>query len=148
MPENFWKTKPLADFNENEWESICTHCGKCCQIKLEDDDSGDIFYTNLVCRYFDTQNCSCTCYQTRCQKVPNCLKLTPINLKNISWIPEDCAYNILQKTGDLPNWHPLVTGKPLDETRTVKGSVISETSIPEEQWEDYIIEDEKDNDGR
>ena len=139
---NFWQTKKLSEFSPDEWESICTRCGKCCQIKLQDEDTDEIFYTDLVCRYFDIDHCNCTQYHNRCRLVPTCLKLTPQNLAHINWIPHDCAYHILQTTGDLPDWHPLKTGQALAQERSVHGKVISETMVAEDEWEDHIIEDE------
>ena len=139
---NFWQTKKLSEFSPDEWESICTLCGKCCQIKLQDEDTDEIFYTDLVCRYFDIDHCNCTQYQNRCRLVPTCLKLTPQNLAHINWIPYDCAYHILQTTGDLPDWHPLKTGQTLAPEHSIQGKVISETMVAEDEWEDHIIEDE------
>lgn len=144
MTKNFWKEKKPQEFTSEEWESICTRCGKCCQIKLEDEDNGDIFYTDLVCRHFDHETCCCSQYKNRCTLVPTCLKLTPENWNTIPWIPQDCAYNILNKTGNLPEWHPLVSGQPLPSERSVKGKVVSENLVPEDEWEDHIIEDEDD----
>lgn len=142
MSEPFWKTKPLNQFTESEWESICTHCGHCCQIKLQDDQTEDIYFTDIVCRYFDTEKCCCTEYDNRCTLVPTCLKLTPNNLDSIPWMPEVCAYRILKESGELPSWHPLITKAPLAESLSVKGKVISELLVDEEEWEDHIIEDE------
>jgi len=144
MSKAFWKEKRPQDFTTEEWESICTRCGKCCQIKLQDEDSEDIFYTDLVCRYFDNETCCCSQYKNRCTLVPACLKLTPENWNKIPWIPQECAYHILCQTGDLPDWHPLVTGHPLSDEHSVKGKVVSEALVPEDEWEDHIIEDEDD----
>jgi uncharacterized cysteine cluster protein YcgN (CxxCxxCC family) len=44
----------------------------------------------------------------------------------------------------LPDWHPLVTGDP-NSTHTsgnsIKGITIPETEVPEDDWEDYLIEE-------
>ena len=140
----FWKTKKLSEFTPKEWESVCAHCGQCCLLKLQDEDSGDICYTNVICRYHDCKTHLCTRYADRCTLVPTCLKLTPQNLNDIFWIPETCAYNILNRSGDLPNWHPLVSGKPLPQDRQIDANVVSELDVPEAELEDHIIEDEDD----
>lgn len=142
---NFWQVKKPADFSPEEWESVCTHCGRCCLLKLEDEDSGDIFYTDVVCRYHDCQSHLCKEYANRCALVPACLKLTPQNIGNLSWIPETCAYYILSRTGELPAWHPLVSGQPLPEEFKVPATAVSELLVPEEELEDHIIEDEDDD---
>lgn len=143
MSEKFWKKKSLEDFTSEEWEAICCRCGRCCLIKLQDEDSDEIYYTDLVCRYFNHENCNCTCYEERCRLVPECLKLDIHNVDKIKWMPQACAYRHLYTTGTLPEWHPLITGKPLDEKHSIKGRCTSELLVKEEDWEDHILEDEE-----
>lgn len=137
MANRFWETKKLSEFTEQEWESICMNCGKCCLFKLEDEDSGEIYYTNVVCRYFDRQTCKCTQYANRCQLVPECLKLTKDNVGQIPWMPKTCAYRCLFETNKLPEWHPLLTGKT-DDSHTIKNRCISELEVDEQDLEDHI----------
>ena len=140
MTGEFWKDKKPAEFTTEEWESVCTRCGRCCLIKLQDEKDDAVYYTRIICRYFNDSNCSCTEYANRCRLVPECIKLSPDNWNQIGWMPQDCAYRILAECGDLPEWHPLKTGKPLEKTRSVKNKTVSEKDIPEEEWEDYILE--------
>lgn len=141
MQNRFWDNKKLSDFTEEEWESVCTNCGRCCLIKLQDDDTEEIYYTDVVCRYFDQQNCRCSEYAKRCQLVPACLKLTPQNIDQISWMPQECAYRRLKDSRGLPDWHPLLTGKN-DSSHSIKDHCISEDLVSEDQLEDHIIEEE------
>ena len=141
VSNKFWHTKQPNEYTVEEWESVCTRCGKCCLVKLQDEDSDDIFYTDVICRYHDPKTNNCTQYSKRCELVPSCLKLNPQNIGNIPWIPETCAYYILAKTGTLPAWHPLITGKPLPKEFMVPANSISELLVPEEELEDHIIED-------
>ncbi len=143
MSKNFWENKSLAEFTPAEWESICCRCGKCCLIKLQDEDSDDVWYTDLVCHYFNQADCSCSCYDERCKLVPECLKLDIHNVDKIQWMPRSCAYRFLYTTGTLPDWHPLVTGKPLSAEHSVKNRCTSELLVKEEDWEDHILEDEE-----
>lgn len=126
-----------------DWENICTNCGKCCLIKLQFDGEEEVCYTNLVCKHFDHNTCKCTIYETRTTIVPECLKLTPDNVAQISWMPKTCAYRILHETGKLPDWHPLITGNPLEDKHSIKGKCINQEQVAEEDWEDYIIENDQ-----
>jgi len=47
VSEPFWR-KPLEDLNQAEWESLCDGCGRCCLVKLEDEDTGEIHFTDIA----------------------------------------------------------------------------------------------------
>lgn len=138
----FWETKKPSDFTPEEWEAVCTNCGHCCRLKLQDDETDDIYYTDIVCQYFDAETCRCREYQNRCTLVPECLKLTSENIGNISWIPQNCAYRCLYETGNLPDWHPLITGKPLSDEHSVKGKVISEVMVSKDDLEEHLTDED------
>lgn len=138
----FWETKKTSEFTPEEWEAVCTNCGHCCRLKLQDDETDDIYYTDIVCQYFDAETCRCREYQNRCTLVPECLKLTSENIGNISWIPQNCAYRCLYETGNLPDWHPLITGKPLSDKHSVKGKVISEVMVSEDDLEEHLTDED------
>lgn len=137
----FWKTTPLAAMSRAEWESLCDGCGRCCLHKLEDIDSGRLFYTSVVCRLFDDERCRCTHYAERNRLVPDCLVLTPDNLDGIDFLPDTCAYRLLNEGRDLPDWHPLVSGDPDSVHRagiSVRGKVINETYVHPDDLANYI----------
>lgn len=108
--EPFWRAKPLAAMSAEEWESLCDGCGRCCLVKLEDEDTGAVAYTDVVCRLFDTEGCRCLDYENRSQRVSDCVRLTVDELTRITWLPPTCAYRLIQNGEDLPAWHPLVSG--------------------------------------
>jgi uncharacterized protein len=106
----FWRTTPLAAMNTEQWESLCDGCGRCCLVKLEDEESGAIAYTDVACRLFDAEGCGCRDYAHRSEQVEDCVRLTPEAVATLSWLPPTCAYRLLQEGKDLPFWHPLVSG--------------------------------------
>jgi len=106
----FWETKSLAEMNREEWESLCDNCGKCCLHKLEDDETGEVYYCNVVCHLFDMQRCTCGDYANRATRVPSCAVLTVENILQFGWMPKTCAYRLLSEGKPLPEWHPLITG--------------------------------------
>jgi uncharacterized cysteine cluster protein YcgN (CxxCxxCC family) len=108
----FWRAKTLAQMNAREWESLCDGCGRCCLVKLEDDDTGEVHYTDVGCRLLDAGSCRCRDYRRRQRKVADCVRLTPESVASLSWLPPTCAYRLLDEGRDLPSWHPLVSGDP------------------------------------
>ena len=109
--EPFWRKK-LEDLNQQEWESLCDGCGRCCLVKLEDEDTGEIHYTDLACKLFDEGSCRCSDYENRKAKVPDCVQLTPEAVRSLRWLPRTCAYRLVAEGRDLRWWHPLVSGRP------------------------------------
>lgn len=110
MNTPFWKTTPLEAMSAAEWESLCDGCGKCCLAKLEDEDTGEIHWTTVGCRLFDAGTCRCSDYENRLTRVTDCVRLTPENVRTISWLPGTCAYRLVAEGKDLFWWHPLVSG--------------------------------------
>ena len=134
MNDQFWKRKSLAEMTPDEWESLCDGCGLCCMQKVQDEDSGDVFYTDVACRLFDIDSCRCTDYANRAQQVPGCLVLTPDEKDAYEWLPGSCAYRRLANGLDLPGWHPLITGRPEsvhDAGISMQGKAVSENDTDE-----------------
>jgi uncharacterized protein len=141
--EPFWKTKPLEALDEAEWESLCDGCGRCCLVKLEDEDTGAIHFTNVACRLLDETSCRCSDYRRRRRRVRDCLKLTPDLARNLHWLPPTCAYRLIGEGRDLAWWHPLVSGSPdtvHEAGISVRGRIAaSETDLELDAYPDYIV---------
>lgn len=136
----FWQNKKMEKFTNDEWEQICCRCGLCCLLKIQDEETGDIFYTRVICHLFDREKYLCRMYENRCSLVPECLKVTPENVGKLPWMPRKCAYRILYETGDLPEWHPLKGGVGVPR---LPENLERDNLVDEQMLEDYIIEDEE-----
>lgn len=137
----FWKTKSLADMSRSEWESLCDGCGKCCLLKLEYEDTGEIDHTNVACRQLDLRTCRCRNYRLRRTLVEDCIQLTAEMVGNLSWLPATCAYRLVDEGRDLYWWHPLISGDP--ETVhaagiSARGRAVSEADV--EDIENYVVD--------
>ena len=141
----FWETVPLRKMNPREWEALCDGCGKCCLNKLEDPDTAEIAFTRVACRLLDGETCRCAQYDIRKQIVPECVVLTPKSLPDSAyWMPQTCAYRLLFEGKPLFDWHPLISGDPNsvhDAGVSMWRRTVPEFEVPEEEWEDYIIEE-------
>ena len=140
----FWLAKTLDQMTSAEWESLCDRCGRCCLVKLEDEDTGEIFTTDIACRLFDAGTCSCLSYKSRRKKVADCLKLTPDAVRTIKWLPSTCAYRLLKDGEPLPAWHPLLSGSPEsvhDAAVSVRGRIGgSELTVKLGDYTDHIVD--------
>ncbi|MEQ3692920.1 MAG: YcgN family cysteine cluster protein [Thalassolituus sp.] len=138
----FWETTSLKDMTRKQWESLCDGCALCCLHKLEDEDTEEVYYTDVHCRYMDTANCNCTVYLERQEKVPNCVWLTPDQASKFHWLPDSCAYRVLAEGRKLAEWHPLISGDPNSVHEagvSIKGKGVADNQVAEEDWEDHII---------
>lgn len=139
----FWRSKTLEEMTEAEWESLCDGCGRCCLVKLEDDDTGKIHATDIGCRLFDAATCRCHDYANRSKTVPDCVTLTPEAVRTLPWLPPTCAYRLLGEGRDLPWWHPLVSGDPqtvIAAGVSVRGKVhANEDEVAEEEIVERIV---------
>jgi uncharacterized cysteine cluster protein YcgN (CxxCxxCC family) len=126
MTPPFWKTKTLEEMTQEEWESLCDGCGRCCLHKLRDDDTQEIAWTNVSCRLLDQHSCQCSDYARRRRRVPDCVQLTPGTIAEIDWLPPSCAYRRIKEGRPLAWWHRLVSGDP-DTVHTAGVSVRGRT---------------------
>ncbi len=133
----FWQDKPLQDFTADEWESLCDGCGLCCQIRLEDEDTGEIALSDVACRFLDLCSHRCKDYANRQKNVVDCVKVTPDNVHDLTWLPHSCGYRLVAAGHDLPYWHPLKSGDPLSVHQhgpSMLGDLVSEDEV---DWQDY-----------
>src|SRR5512139_245826 len=107
----FWNEKPLKDLTPAEWESLCDGCGRCCLVKLEDEESGELHYTAVACAELDLESCRCRHYTSRTERVPDCIALSAETISNHAWLPTTCAYRLAAAGEPLPAWHPLLSGR-------------------------------------
>lgn len=142
----FWRRYPLEDLNPAEWEALCDGCAKCCLVKLEEEDTGALVYTNIACRLLDLGTCRCGNYALRRQLVKGCVVLTRENIESVlDWMPATCAYRLRHEGRELPDWHPLVSGDPESVHRagvSYRGRMLSEYDVPEEDWQEFAIEED------
>lgn len=142
MSAKFWEKKILSDMTKTEWESLCDGCGKCCLHKLEDEEDGKLYYTDIACQLLDIESCRCDDYANRVKKVPACLTLTAATLGDVHFLPDTCAYRLLSENKPLESWHPLISGNndSVHEAGiSVSGRVLSETYIHPDDFETRVI---------
>lgn len=141
--ERFWETTSLEEMSDEQWESLCDGCGRCCLQKLQDIDSNVVFFTRISCRQLDLQTCRCKDYQNRKALVPDCTQVRPLTDEKRQWLPESCAYRRVSEGRGLATWHPLVSASAETihlNSISVREIAVSEAEIPVEDYEKFLIE--------
>ena len=142
MSERFWETKALGEMSDAEWEALCDGCARCCLHKLEDDETGEVFYTGVRCRHLDESLCRCTDYPNRSRLMPNCIPLRQENIQDLHWLPRSCAYRRLAEGKSLAEWHPLVSGRPESVHEagiSIRGRALSDEFVHPDGFTEHII---------
>ncbi|WP_275134360.1 YcgN family cysteine cluster protein [Vibrio sp. DW001] len=137
---HFWERKALAEMTDTEWESLCDQCGKCCLHKLMDEDTEEVYYTNVACSWLNSDTCSCKDYANRFESGEECLKLSREKISEFHWLPDTCSYRLLAEGKILPKWHPLITGDKStmhEAGESVRNQVVYEIDVI--NWEDHIL---------
>ncbi|MCJ2014518.1 YcgN family cysteine cluster protein [Methylobacterium sp. J-076] len=142
--EPFWRTRSLEEMSTAEWESLCDGCGRCCLIKLEDEDTGEVLHTDIGCTLLDGFACRCRDYPRRQKKVPDCVRLTPEAVRSIAWLPPTCAYRLVRDGLPLYPWHHLVSGRASSVHEagiSVRGRLSgNEEEFAEEEYPERIVD--------
>jgi len=136
----FWE-KPLSELDAGEWEALCDGCGRCCLHKLEDEETGAIFPTNVACALLDRRNGQCTDYTHRKKRVFDCVVLDRAKLGTLDWLPQSCAYRLRSEGKPLQPWHYLISGsrETVHEAgQSTRGWTVSENDV--EELEDHLVD--------
>lgn len=138
----FWKNKTLEQMTLSEWESLCDGCARCCLNKLEDWDTGEIVWTDVACTLLDDGSCRCKDYDNRSATVPDCIRLTPEEVRTLTWLPPTCGYRLVREGRDLYWWHPLLSGDPETVHQagiSVRGKTVPEDGMELEEYEHHVV---------
>lgn len=139
--DSFWLL-PLESLNSREWELLCDHCGRCCLKKLQDEETAEIAWTRIICRFHDAGQSRCTCYDDRTTQVPECVDVSNMAIDQLRWMPDTCAYRLRMENKPLFAWHPLISGSAdtMEQAGiSVTGKTLSEDHVHELGYDEHII---------
>jgi len=132
----FWREKVMTEMTSAEWEMLCDGCGLCCQLRIEDEGTGEIALSDAACQLLDLETHNCSDYANRRARVADCVKVRPENVMKLNWLPQTCAYRLVAQGYDLPDWHHLICGgrdRVHTDGPSMRGDLVSEDDV---HWDD------------
>ncbi len=148
IKKNYWLDKTLDQLSKKEWERLCDGCARCCLQKLEDEDTGETFFTRIACKLLDLETCRCTDYDNRFEHVSDCSNVYPIDDAKRAWLPSSCAYRQIEQGKDLPKWHYLKCGNKAqvhESGMSVREWAVREVYVDPSFDEELMIEFDDEN---
>ncbi len=109
MAEPFWKTKTLEEMSAAEWNHSATAAANAALSKLEDEDQRNLFHQRRLAGCSTRKPAAARTMRTAGAGF-DCVRLTPENVRTITWLPSTCAYRLVAEGRDLYSWHPLISG--------------------------------------
>ena len=106
--DNWWETTPLEHMSDEQWESLCDGCGKCCMVKIW--HNSVVKTTQVGCQLLDIRTAKCKDYTNRQHMVSNCVKVTLDTIDTPGLLPDSCAYKLIRNNKPLYSWHHLISG--------------------------------------
>ena len=122
--------RSLLDLDQAEWESLCDGCARCCLVKLQDEGTDELYYTNIACKFLDHDTCRCSVYSDRGERNPECVILSKDDMEIFQYMPTSCAYRRFER-----GLAPLPT-----EEVSVRDLIVSEEGLVVTDYEDHVID--------
>lgn len=138
----WWDRLAPEELSAEQWEALCDGCGKCCLHKLQDEDTGALYYTRVRCGQLHDETCRCSDYPRRLELVPDCVRLTAENLPAMDWLPGTCAYRLRARGEPLPAWHYLVSGSRESvhaAGMSVRGKTLSDEFVHPDDYDTLVV---------
>ncbi len=63
-----------------------------------DEDTDEIYYTNVACSWLNSKTCSCKDYPNRFTSGEECTKLTREDIDDFTWLPHVCLPSVSRKS--------------------------------------------------
>ena len=144
MDKPFWQSKSLFEMSTDEWEALCDGCAKCCLVQLEDEESGQLVFTDVACDLLNAASCRCSDYPNRSRRVPTCMTMNRENVVHCAeFAPPSCSYRLLLENKPLPEWHHLLTGDTQSIHRagaSVQGRIRFHHEVDDDRLEDFVVD--------
>jgi uncharacterized cysteine cluster protein YcgN (CxxCxxCC family) len=139
--DKWWETTPLEQMTSDQWEAVCDGCGKCCMVRIW--HNNDVKSTKVGCELLDIKTAKCSDYQTRHNKVKNCVKVTIEMIDAHGLLPDSCSYKRLRKGKPLYDWHHLISGDQnsvITQGHSIVGyAVVTTNEISPVKMQDYLL---------